>query len=51
MPAPNSNPKVSKEDDGAQSFHLDCGNANHWEKLPHASPATRALSNLWTLLG
>lgn len=33
-PATSSDPKVSKEDGGARQLHLDCGNTNHWNKLP-----------------
>lgn len=49
MPDPSSNPEVSKED--KRGKYLECSEANHWEKLPHASPASMALDKLWTVLG
>lgn len=50
MPVPKGNPKVSREDNGALTKPLDCHNSNQGAKLPHASPATRVLPDLWVLL-
>lgn len=43
MPVASSCPKVPKEDRWGVSQ-----DANHWENLPHASPAARALGSAQT---
>lgn len=47
MPVASSCPKVPKED--RWGVGQDCSDVNHWENLPHASPAARALGSAQTV--
>lgn len=51
VPTPNSDPVISKEHRQVQGLDLECSDSSHWAELPYASPASRVLHKLWTLLG